>query len=313
MLKALPHRHTHRGAFAPGPLPAGLLAGLQHDALAERATLALVDRAWPTSGWRTSSARSAAGWTLIRGPGQRCAGGAGRRPAPPGTASPRTRSRPRPPASRPPAGRLRQRDFDLGRGLGLLTAEEGRPPPHRGAAHPRRQPGRLASRRAGAAPAPAPRGEQVGVREPVYPAARKRPDPGADQGPPGAAGGTADATAAWPRPYHSCHRPPPPEDSSSRDRALPGRLGPGSSLDGAEAAAPPSPLATARVRIATTGSDWGAPVSDIGGRRRIAPPQRSFVAHAVAWRLPWRRRRRASGWACRARETSPAGPCRWTR
>jgi hypothetical protein len=38
-------RHTHRGPFAPDPLPAGLLAGLQHDALAEGATLALVDRA----------------------------------------------------------------------------------------------------------------------------------------------------------------------------------------------------------------------------------------------------------------------------
>ena len=45
MLAALPHRHTHRGPFAPGPLPAGLLAGLQHDALAEGATLALVDPA----------------------------------------------------------------------------------------------------------------------------------------------------------------------------------------------------------------------------------------------------------------------------
>lgn len=43
-------------------------------------------------------------------------------------------------------------------------------------------------------------------------------------------------------------------------------------------------------------------------RHRRTPPGRSslsvsFVAHAVAWRLPWRRRRRASGWACRARET----------
>src|SRR6266516_207255 len=45
MLEALPHRHTHRGPFAPGALPAGLVAGLQHDALAEGATLALVDRA----------------------------------------------------------------------------------------------------------------------------------------------------------------------------------------------------------------------------------------------------------------------------
>jgi len=42
MLDAVPHRHTHRGPFAPGPLPHGLLAGLQHDALAEGATLTLV-------------------------------------------------------------------------------------------------------------------------------------------------------------------------------------------------------------------------------------------------------------------------------
>ena len=25
MLQAVPHRHTHRGAFEPGPLPGGLL------------------------------------------------------------------------------------------------------------------------------------------------------------------------------------------------------------------------------------------------------------------------------------------------
>ncbi len=43
MLKAVPHRHTHRGEFAPVPLPAGLLAGLQHDARAEGASLELVD------------------------------------------------------------------------------------------------------------------------------------------------------------------------------------------------------------------------------------------------------------------------------
>ena len=43
LLEALPHRHTHRGPFAPGPLPDGLVPGLQHDALAEGATLVLVD------------------------------------------------------------------------------------------------------------------------------------------------------------------------------------------------------------------------------------------------------------------------------
>src|SRR5262249_13934382 len=43
MLAALPHRHTHRGAFDPGTLPARLLPGLQHDALAEGARLALIE------------------------------------------------------------------------------------------------------------------------------------------------------------------------------------------------------------------------------------------------------------------------------
>jgi hypothetical protein len=44
MIGALPHRHTHRGAYAAGPLPQGLLIGLQHDAVVEHAALALVDR-----------------------------------------------------------------------------------------------------------------------------------------------------------------------------------------------------------------------------------------------------------------------------
>src|SRR5262245_33274687 len=45
MLEALPHRHTHRGPFADEPRPDGLLAALQHDARAEGASLALVERA----------------------------------------------------------------------------------------------------------------------------------------------------------------------------------------------------------------------------------------------------------------------------
>ncbi len=42
MLAAVPHWHTHRGPFAPGPLPAGLLTLLQDDALTEGAALAVV-------------------------------------------------------------------------------------------------------------------------------------------------------------------------------------------------------------------------------------------------------------------------------
>jgi hypothetical protein len=117
-------RHTHRGPFAPDPLPARLLAGLQHDALAEGATLALVDRLWPTGSWRTSSARLAAGKIWTHWPRRRCGGGAGTRMIPLATAFPRARFPPRP-TGKP--GGSPQRDFDLGRGLGLLDADG--PPP----------------------------------------------------------------------------------------------------------------------------------------------------------------------------------------
>ena len=44
MLTAMPYRHTHRGPFTGDPLPRGLLAGLQHDVMAEGCTLVLVDQ-----------------------------------------------------------------------------------------------------------------------------------------------------------------------------------------------------------------------------------------------------------------------------
>ena len=43
MIRAVPHRHTHRGAFEPGLLPAGLLGKLHDDAAAEGAALAVID------------------------------------------------------------------------------------------------------------------------------------------------------------------------------------------------------------------------------------------------------------------------------
>ena len=46
LVAALPHRHTHRGSFTPGEVPARLLTALQLDAAAERSELILVpDRA----------------------------------------------------------------------------------------------------------------------------------------------------------------------------------------------------------------------------------------------------------------------------
>jgi len=124
MLKALPHRHTYRGPFEPGPLPAGLLARLQHDALAEGATLAIVDRTIAYE--QLAAIISAAGRRqdldpVARAEVRRWSRGAGSpaRDGVPAQALPAT-------AAREP-GRLPQRDFDLGRGLGRLAA--GGPPP----------------------------------------------------------------------------------------------------------------------------------------------------------------------------------------
>ena len=124
MLNAVPHRHTHRGPFAPGPLPHGLLAGLQHDALAEGATLVLItgglayDRLERIT---TAAARrgdlSPRARADIRRWTRTAASTA--RDGIPATALASS-------AGRPP-GRLPQRDFDLGRGIARLPSG-GAPP-----------------------------------------------------------------------------------------------------------------------------------------------------------------------------------------
>ncbi len=122
MLAAVPHRHTHRGPFLPGPLPPGLLAGLQHDALTEGSTLALVGvgPAFERVAWIVAAARRGdldpRARAEIRRWTARAAGGA--REGIPATALAR-----QPPMS----ARLRQRDFDLGRGLARLPGG-GAPP-----------------------------------------------------------------------------------------------------------------------------------------------------------------------------------------
>ena len=127
MLAALPHRHTHRGAFDPGPLPPGLLPRLQHDAFAEGATLALVD----TAGRYQKLAALAGEATRMqaRSPGARAE--IRRWSRPPGSPArdgvPAAAYGPPGPAA---PGRLPQRDFDLGRHGGLLAASgPGEPPP----------------------------------------------------------------------------------------------------------------------------------------------------------------------------------------
>jgi hypothetical protein len=125
LLEAVPHRHTHRGPFTAGPLPAGLVVGLQHDAVAEGATLALIDggldyqrlgdlaaaaarRGNPDPLAQTEIRR----WT--RGPASTARDGV---PALAFGADPGH-----------PAGTLPQRDFDLGRGLGQLHPGDASPP-----------------------------------------------------------------------------------------------------------------------------------------------------------------------------------------
>jgi hypothetical protein len=128
MLTAVPHRHTHRGAFAPGPLPAGLVAGLQHDARAEGATLALVG---PGPAYaQLASIVSASGRRLDLDPRARAevrrwsrAMGSPARDGIPAHAFPATIGR----SYGRRAGRLRQRDFDQGRGLGRLEPDGSAP------------------------------------------------------------------------------------------------------------------------------------------------------------------------------------------
>jgi nitroreductase len=124
MLEALPHRHTHRGPFDADPLPAGLLPGLQHDAQAEGATLALIDRALGYEKLadimgavsrrqdRDARARADVGqWSSDTS--------AEARDGVPAHTFVSGTSRHR--------GTLPQRDFDLGRGIGQL-APDGPPP-----------------------------------------------------------------------------------------------------------------------------------------------------------------------------------------
>jgi hypothetical protein len=119
LLRAVLHRHTHRGAFDADPLPAGLLARLQDDARAEGATLTEIDPGparQQLMALVTASARRqdrdprsrAETWRWSREAASPARDGV---PAHAFRATPSREGR-----------RLPQRDFDLGRGLGLLPA-----------------------------------------------------------------------------------------------------------------------------------------------------------------------------------------------
>ena len=129
MLRAVPHRHTHRDTFEPDPLPGGLLTRLQDDVTAEGATLAVVDgrpahqrltailAAWhrrqdlyPTSHAEIRSRAETTRWTREADSEARDGVPAHAFPA----------------AAGGKAGGLPQRDFDLGRGWGFRPS--GGPP-----------------------------------------------------------------------------------------------------------------------------------------------------------------------------------------
>jgi nitroreductase len=129
MLEALPHRHTHRGPFADGPLPHGLLAGLEQDALAEGATLVLIESALnyqQLADIVTAASRRENLNPLARADVQEWTRPLGSltRDGIPARAFQAAAFPERAGGDR---GRLRQRDFDLGRGLGTVSV--GGPPP----------------------------------------------------------------------------------------------------------------------------------------------------------------------------------------
>jgi len=127
MIDALPRRHTRRGGFAAGPLPRGLLIGLQHDAVAEHASLALIDNPMAYSRLSDIVARAAGNLNAddrsradirrwVRLPGSTARDGV------PASAIMR------PSDLRPgPASALVQRDLDLGRCIGEVVPDG--PPP----------------------------------------------------------------------------------------------------------------------------------------------------------------------------------------
>ena len=120
MLAAVPHRHTHRGPFEAGPLPAGLLARLRDDAQAEGATLSDIHPGLDRE--ELMALLAAVGRRQDRDPRSRAETWRwSREPTSPDRDGVPAHAFPGQPSREP--GRLPQRDFDLGRGFGLLPAD----------------------------------------------------------------------------------------------------------------------------------------------------------------------------------------------
>jgi nitroreductase len=125
MFEALPHRHTHRGQFAGGPLPDGLLGDMERDAVAEGAMLGLVEGGSSYERLaeivqKVTSERDAAAQVRAEMREWTRAPGAVDRDGVPASAFPADQD--------PHRRRLRQRDFDLDRGLGRLDVGGPAPP-----------------------------------------------------------------------------------------------------------------------------------------------------------------------------------------
>ena len=93
MLDAIPHRHTHRGPFSSDSLPPGVLARVQHHAMAEHATLALIGRHLDYQRLADILDASSRRQDLDPLAATRCAGGAAGQPGSNAMACPRTHSR----------------------------------------------------------------------------------------------------------------------------------------------------------------------------------------------------------------------------
>ena len=121
LLVALAHRHTHRGPFTADPVPPSLLPALQHDAMAEGATLVLLGKPGyeKIAGLVTAADQLQRAHPVLRAELRhwtRAAGSQARDGVPVAAfaASNHTLQR--------PAGALAMRDFDLGRGWGELES-----------------------------------------------------------------------------------------------------------------------------------------------------------------------------------------------
>ena len=241
MLAAVPHRHTHRGPFSPEPLPAGLLPRLQHDAIAEGATLVLVDQR--SQGRLRDLVEAAARWQqrnpVIGDELREWTGARGsdtRDGVPPSAYPARTSGQPDTPAGWD--GVLTRRDFDQGRGEGQLETG-GAPLGHRHPGHRGRHADRLAAGRAGAEPGAGARRERMGVRRAEQSAHGVAAAAGAGPVPALPAGRSADAAPVRPGAYRRAHRAPARRRVAPLTSAQdPGQLGGGPGRPGARRGQP---------------------------------------------------------------------------